>query len=334
MKTLQTTLAWLCAVTLVASGAAALILFNVEGRAFSAGTYKQAFERQNLYGRMPAILADALYRAILQNGNAEPFLRNLGISEWEAAIASILPPEDLMAMSDLTLDSVFGYLNNQSDSATISLRILKARLAGPQGMELVHRILNAQPDCKLEQLLQMGMGFVSGDISLCRPPDEMLGLVTPLLESQLRFLTGVIPEEFDLISAESGNPEGDPRLRLNRARTIMKFSPLLSIVLLISLTALAVRTFTDWLKWWGYPFLAIGAISALAAMIGSPILGLVIRTMMQSQVSFLPPVLISALGETVSAVSTQILSPVVLEGAFLAGAGLVMVVAAMLMRRH
>jgi hypothetical protein len=334
MKTFQTALAWLCAVTLVASGAAALILFNVGERAFSAGTYKQAFERQNLYGRMPAILADALYTAILQNGNAEPFLRNMGGAEWEAAIASILPPQDLKAMSDLTLDSVFGYLNNQSDSATISLQILKARLAGPQGMELVHRILNAQPDCTLEQLLQMGMGFVSGDVSLCKPPEEMLGLVAPLLESELRFLTGVIPEEVVLISSERGNPQGDPRLRLNRARTIMKFSPLLPLILLISLTALAVRSLTDWLKWWGYPFLAIGAIGALAAMIGSPILGLAIRTVMQSQVNFLPPVLTTALGETVSAVSTQILSPVVLEGAFLAGVGFVMVVVAVLMRRR
>ena len=333
MRTFRTTLAWLCAAALVATGAAALILFNVEGRAFSAGTYKQAFERQNLYGRMPAILADALHTAILQNGNAEPFLRNMGSSEWEAAIASILPPQELKAMSDLTLDSVFGYLNNQSDSAVVPLQIVKARLAGPQGMELVHRILNAQPECTLEQLLQMGLGFVVGDVSLCKPPDDMLGLVEPLLEAELRFLTGVIPDEVVLVSAEPGDPQGDPRIRLNRARTIMKFSPLLPAVLLISLTALAVRSLTDWLKWWGFPLLAIGAISALAAMIGSPVLGLVIRTVMQSQVSFLPPVLISALGETISAVSTQILSPVVLEGALLAGVGFVMVVTSMLLHR-
>jgi hypothetical protein len=159
------------------------------------------------------------------------------LSEWEAGIASLLPPEDLKALSDDTLDSVFGYLNNQSDSASISLQILKTRLAGPQGMELVSRILNAQPDCTLEQLLQMGMGFVSGDVSLCKPPEEMLGLVTPLIETELRFLTGAIPDEVVLISAESGNLQGDPRLRLNRARTIMKFSPLLPIVLLAALTA-------------------------------------------------------------------------------------------------
>lgn len=333
MRTLQTTLAWLCAVLFFVSGAAALILFNVERRAFSAETFKQAFERQNLYARMPVILADAIYTSVAQNGNIDPFLRTLTVPDWQAGVASLLPPEDLKALSDETLDSVFGYLNNQSDSASISLRIVKARLAGPQGMELIGLILNAQPDCILEQLLQMGMGLVSGDVSLCKPPAEMMGLVTPMIESQLRFLTGAIPDEVTLIPAESGNPQGDPRLRLSRARTIMKFSPLLPVILLFALTALAVRNLTDWLKWWGYPFLAVGAVSALAALIGSPVLGLVIRTVMQSQVSFLPPVLISALGETVSAVSRQVLSPVVLEGALLAGMGLVMVVAAVLIRR-
>lgn len=332
MRTLQTTLAWLCAVLLVVSGASALIFFNVERRAFSVETYKQAFERQNLYARMPVILADAIYTSVAQNGNTDPFLRTLTVSDWQAGIASLLPPEDLKVLSDETLDSVFGYLNNQSDSASISLRIVKARLAGPQGMELVGLILNAQPDCTLEQLLQMGMGFLGGDVSLCKPPEEMMGLVTPMIEAELRILTATIPDQVTLISTGTGNPGGDPRLRLSRARTIMKFSPFLPIILLVALTALAVRSLTDWLKWWGYPFLVIGAVSALAALIGSPVLGLVIRTVMQSQVSFLPPVLISALGETVSAVSRQILSPVVLEGALLAGAGFVMVVVAVLIR--
>lgn len=333
MRTFQTTLAWLCAVLFVVSGAAALILFTVESRAFSAETYKQAFERQNLYTRMPAILADAVYTSVAQDGDTDPFLRTLTVTDWQTGIASLLPPEDLQALADETLDSVFGYLNNQSDSASISLRIVKARLAGPQGMELISLLINAQPDCTLEQLLQMGMGFVSGDVSLCKPPDEMMGLVTPVIEAELRLLTGAIPDEVTLIPAGGGNPEGGPRFRLSRARMIMKFSPLLPIVLLIALTALSVRKLTEWLKWWGYPFLVIGAISALAALIGSPVLGLAIRTVMQSQAGFLPPVLISALGETVSAVSRQILSPVVLEGALLAGAGLVMVVTALFIQR-
>lgn len=331
MKTVQTTFAWFCAVILVVTGAAALLLFNIERRAFSSGTFKQALERQDLYTRMPAILADALHTSIAQNANVDPFLRNLPPAELEAAIADILPSEDLKALADDTLDSLFGYLNNRSDAVSISLLPVKSRLAGPAGEALVMRVLNAQPDCTLEQLLQMGMGFLSGEIALCKPPAEMMGMVTPMLGSQLQFMATAIPDSVVLVSA--ADMTVDPRIRLDGARLVMKWSPLLPVLLLVALTALAVRSFTDWLKWWGYPFLAIGGISALAAIIGSPVLGLVIQAVIRSQAGFLPPILTSALGETVSAVSRQILSPVILQGVVLGFVGFGMVITTFLRRK-
>lgn len=332
MKTIQITFAWFCAVMLVISGVAALLLFNIERRAFSAEAFQQAFERQNLYARMPAIMAGALQTSIAQDANADPFLRTLPPLELEAAITGILPPEDLKALSDDTLDSVFGYLNNQSDSVSVSLLPVKSRLAGPAGVDLVNRILNAQPDCTLDQLLQMGMGFFSGDIALCKPPAEMMGLITPMLTSQMQFMAAAIPDRVVLVSARDTTV--DPRIRLNGARLFMKWSPVLPIVFLVALTALAVRSLADWLKWWGYPFLVIGAVSATAALLGSPVLGIAIRAAIQSQAGFLPPVLTSALGETVSAVSRQILSPVVLQGAVLGFVGFGMVVTSAFLRKR
>ena len=331
MKTLQTTFAWFCATMLVVTGVTALLLFSIERDAFTAGTFKQAFERQNLYARMPSILAGALQTSIAQNANADPFLRSLPPAEMEAAVADILPPEDLKVLADDTLDSVFGYLNHQSDSVSVSLLPVKSRLAGPAGEALVMRVINSQPDCTLEQLIQMGMGFLSGDIALCKPPAEMMGMVTPMLGSQLQLMATAIPDRVVLVSA--ADTTVDPRIRLNGARLVMKWSPILPVLFLVALTVLAVRNLTDWLKWWGYPFLAIGGISAIAALIGSPVLGMVIQAVIRSQAGFLPPILTSALGETVSAVSRQILSPVVLQGAALGFVGFGMVVIAVLLRR-
>jgi hypothetical protein len=333
MKTVQTTFAWFCAVMLVISGVAGLLLFNIERQAFSAETFQQAFERQNLYARMPAILAGALQTSIAQNGNTDPFLTTLSPVELEAAITDLLPPEDLKALSDETLDSVFSYLNDETDSVSVSLLPIKSRLAGPAGAELVTRIINAQPDCTLDQLLQMGMGFFSGDIALCKPPAEMMGLITPMLTSQMQVMTTAIPDRVVLVSAEN-NPQVDPRIRLSGARLIMKLSPILPLLFLVAVTALAVRSLTDWLKWWGYPFLAIGGIGATAALLGAPLLGLVIQAVIRSQAGFLPPILISALGETVSAVSRQILSPVVIQGGILGFVGLGMVVTAAFLRKR
>jgi hypothetical protein len=327
MKTIRTFLAWFCAVMLVLSGAAALLLFNIERRAFSAETFKQAFERQNLYTRIPAILAGALHTAIAQNPDTDPFLKTLSPANLEAAIAELLPPDDLKMLSEDALNSIFAYLNNQTDTVSVSMLPIKNRLAGPAGAELAVRLLNAQPDCTLEQLLQMGMGFFSGEVALCKPPEEMMGLITPMLTSQVQLLTTAIPDRVLLFSAENSNPQVDPRIRLNGARLVMKWSPILPILFLVTLTALTVRNFTDWLKWWGYPLLAVGTVSAVTALIGSPLLGLVIRAVIQSQAGFLPPSLISALGETVSAVSRQILSPVVVQGGILGFIGLGMVAA-------
>lgn len=321
-------LAGVCAVLFVITGVAALFLFNIERRAFSVETYKTAFEKQNLYERMPAILAGALYTSIVQDANSDPYLKALTEDDWENSISSLLPPEDLKALSIGTLGSVFAYLNNQTNSVIIPLAPIKNQLAGPQGAEVVMRIIAAQPDCTMEQLMQMGLGFFSGDIALCKPPEEMMGLVAPLVESQIQTMAIAIPDEVTLVSSEKSRTPEDPRLKLNQTRSLMKLMPILPILFLIGILVFAVRSLVDWLKWWGWPFLVTGLIVILMSLIGAPILGLIMRGVILTQVGFLPPILISALHETVSAVSQEILRPVVIEGLILAVLGLGMILVA------
>jgi len=326
MGNIQKILAWGCVLLLVISGVTALFLFNIERGAFSAETYKQAFEKQGLYARMPAIMAETIQTSITQDPNSDPFLKVLTRSDWEASIASILPPDELKVISNNALDSVFAYLNNESNSASISLILLKARIAGPQGTETVLRIIAVQPDCTLEQLMQMGLGFLSGELAFCKPPEEMIGLVTPLIETQLQVITRSIPDEVTLISSKGSNISDDPRIRLNLLRTAMKWTLVFPLISLIGITVLAIRNVRDWLMWWGYPLLVTGAISLFAALIGSPILRMVIQDVMQKESgNLLPPILIPLMGEAVSAVSRQILQPVVIEGLILGilGSGMV-----------
>jgi hypothetical protein len=325
MMDIKKVLAGLGAVLFVITGIAALFLFNIERRAFSSQTYKTAFERQNLYERMPAILAGALYTSIGQGGNADPYLKALTVQDWENSISNLLPPDDLKALSDGTLDSVFDYLNNKTDSVVIPIAPIKSQLAGPQGAAVVMQIIAAQPECTVEQLVQMGLGFLGGDIALCKPPPELMGLVAPAIESQLQLMTNTIPDEITLITnTKSGTPE-DPRLKLNQSRLLMKITPVLPILFLLGILAFAVRSLLDWLKWWGWPFLATGLTATFIAFIGAPILGLAMQGVISSQIGFLPPILISALQETVNAVSREMLGPVVIQGLTLAALGLGMV---------
>src|SRR5215510_4162853 len=131
MDTLRKTIAALCAMLFIISGIIALLAFNIEWYAFDSAIYKKAFEKQNLYERTPDILANALYTSISKNANIDPYLKELTIEDWKGTIASFVPPIELKAITDTTLDSVFDYLNGKKDTAVISLLPIKHHLAGP-----------------------------------------------------------------------------------------------------------------------------------------------------------------------------------------------------------
>ncbi|HEX6271275.1 MAG TPA: hypothetical protein VFZ43_13640 [Anaerolineales bacterium] len=329
MRTLGNFIAGVCAIFFIITGVLALLFFNIERKAFSAETYKQAFESQQLYDRMPGILADVLTTAIAQNAQASTYLKSFSVQDWESAISVLVPPEELKVLANSTLDSIFNYLNGRTNSAVISLLPFKSHLAGPTGMQAVLQLLRSQPACTVDQILQMTFALLGGgDLIFCNPPPEAVEVVRPLIEGQLQFMIISFPNEITLISTEhSGTPE-DPRLNLRITRAVMQVTPLFPMVFLLGLTIFAVRGLIDWLNWWGWPFLFTGVISLLVALPGAFLVGFIIQWILESQVSFIPAVLLSALRETVSAIAGEILEPVVIIGFALAGMGLLMILVA------
>lgn len=332
MRSIGQALAAICAVLLVVSGVLALLAINIEAKAFSSQTYKQAFEEQGLYERMPELLATVLTTYIAEHGGAVPFLQGLSVQDWQTNIALLLNPEALKAMGDNALDATFDYLNNRTNSAVISLLPIKSQLAGEPGVQLVLQILRRQPACTPEQLTQMALGIFGGQIALCNPPEQALDLMMPFLQSQLQTLTGIFPNEVMIIpGAWSGTPD-DPRRALNSARTMMKLTPILPALFLLALTVFAVRSFRDWLTWWGWSFLLTGGIGVLIALLGSPVIGGLLQFVIRTQVAVLiPPILASSIGETVGAVARQLLIPVLVQGSILAVAGLGMVILSLIL---
>jgi hypothetical protein len=323
VQTIGKFLAAICAVLFIVSGVLVLILFNIEQKAFSSATYKKAFEDQRLYERTPEILAAALTTSLAQHQVALPFLNTVKVEDWQNIISFLLPPEDLKALSDNALDSTFDYLNRKTDTATVSLLPVKSRLVGESGMNVVLQILHLQPECTVEQLTQMALGFLGGQIALCNPPPEAIQLMTPLIQSQLQGLVSVFPNEVIFISdPRSGTPD-DPRLKLSTVRSVITFTPILPALFLFGIVVFAVRSLKEWLVWWGWPLMMTGLISVLIALVGSPLVGGILQLLIRTQVSILiPPVLGASIAETASAVAREILSPVVIEGIILAIVGL------------
>ena len=325
MDVFRKIIAGICAVLFVISGVTALLAFNIESKAFNSETYKRAFESQKLYQRMPGILANVLYTSSAANGNADPYLKTLTVENWETTIATLLPPEELQTLTNNTLDSIFNYLNGNTDSVVVSLLPFKSHLASEAGVEAIKQILQAQPACTAEQLLQIGLGLLGGDITLCNPPEELMGLMTPVIESQLQVLTTAFPDEITLISNARSGTLDDPRTKLDTVRALMKIMPVFPLFFLFVITVFGVRSLVDWLKWWGYPFLTTGGIALLLALFGAPVLGYILQLVLQRQgANFIPQVFISTISETVGAVASQILEPVFIESLILAVLGLIM----------
>lgn len=326
MQTLEKTFAAICAILFILSGVAALFLFNIERRVFESSTYKQAFEEQRLYERMPSLLATALQGMIAQNPASYPFLKELSFEDWQGTIASLLPPEELRAVADGALDSTFDYVNSRTDFAVLTLVPIKARLTGPAGAGIVAQFLSTQPACTLEQIQQMALGFLGGSIALCNPPPEAMGLLAPFIQSQMQNVAAAFPDQVTIISGGDSNTPNDPRLRLQLVRSAVRFSPFFVFLLLFAVAVFGVRGFRDFLVWWGWPLLITGASSALLASIGSPLISLLLRFLIQTQGAvFLPPLLTSTIAETAGAVTRQILAPVTVQGFIIALIGLFMI---------
>lgn len=330
MQTLGKFLAALCAVLFVMSSVIVLLLFNIERKAFSSETYKQAFADQGLYQRIPALLASMLTTSIAENQNAIPLLRVLTVTDWQTSITTLLPPEELKVLSDNALDSTFDYLNGKTDSAVISLVPVKTYLVGESGLQVVRQFLSLQPQCTTEQLTQMALGLLGGQIALCNPPEEALGLMAPFIQGQLQAMTSLLPDQLAFIPGTSSNTPNDPRLKLNAVRSAIKLTPFIPVLFLFGIAVFAVRTLREWLVWWGWPILITGVISVFTALVGSPLIGWILRLLIQNQGTiFIPSILATSIGETASAVARQMLVPVMLQGSILAFLGLGMVIASM-----
>ena len=335
MRTLGQLLAVICAVLFVVSTVLVLLLFNIEQKAFSSATYKQAFEDLRLYERMPAILATTLTTYMAENGISMPFLQFLTVEDWQNNFAVLLPPEELKTLSNNALDATFDYLNGRSNSAVISLLPVKTQLSGEPGVQLVLQIIRRQPACTPEQLTQMALGLFGGQIALCNPPEQAIGLMMPFIQSQMQAISSLFPNELTFISTTaSGTPE-DPRVRLNAIRSGIKLTPFLPVLFLFGIAVFAVRSLRDLFIWWGWPLLFAGGISVIVALLGAPVIGGILQLVIQNQGAFfVPPALAAALGEAASAVARQMLIPVIIQGLILAAMGVGMLAVAILVPKR
>ncbi len=318
MKYVLGTLAVLCAIFFVGTAMAALILFNVERRAFDPATYKQALIDENFYQQFPAVLGDLLEKNV--SNNTTNFVKQLTANNWATIIQALLPPQQLQSMTEDTLSQIFGYINGEISNPRLSLLPLKQGLASQAGLDAAITIIHSQPACTLDQIAKMVTSFGQ---ELCNPPEQMLNLARPVIQAQLNAAAAAIPDDISLGGPEASNT----RLKdLRTMRLAMRLSPLIPLAFLFGITIFAVRTLKGWLAWWGWPMLIAGILGSLSGFAGAPFFRLLVERFLARRIPItMPQELVNAVRAVADAALRQMLLPAGWEGLVLAILGLIMV---------
>lgn len=288
MRNFWSVIAKVCAILLsiafVLSAVLSLLLTSIDRRLLNASIYKNALVQQQVYDRLPGVLAEQLVLVLKStsttNGQNPPgggppvFLQNMSADDWQTILTSLAPPDLLRSGAEGVIDQFFAYLNGQGDTVSLDLTPLKSRLVGSAGQAAVLSLIRAQPACTLQEIAQLTLNAVSGQgISICRPPDSLLQVAMPLIQTALKQLAGQLPDELVLLSTNpapgstGGNLSTSLVTTVRNARLIMRLSPDLPLGFLFLITLLAVRTPKNWLRWWGIPLCVTGLVAALGVLV-------------------------------------------------------------------
>lgn len=325
MNPFKKILATIFAILFITTAIAALIFFNFDHNAFSAETYQKAFASADFYNQLPAVMAEAMTST---NKEKLPVvMRGMSVQAWDAFFRTLLPEDVLKAMGDEALNSIFAYLNMQTNSAQVSLTALKTGMVSDTGAQAVFTLLKTQPDCTLQQISQMTINLLSNsEIQFCNPPEQMLPFLTPVIQGQMQVTALALPDQFTIVSAP---PANDPRIKLRTARMVMRLSPIIPLAFLLLMTIFAVNSLKSWLKWWGIPLFITGVLASLMSLSGAPMIGVIFqRVLVNRMPAFLPAILLDYTGDLASTMLKALLSPVFWQGLAIAAIGLVMMIGA------
>ena len=333
-KTLTGVLAGFFAILFVGSTALAFTLYHVEQSAFNADLYIRALDEENVYQRLPELTAQALSLAAQRperNGVLSLF-RNLSDQEWQTLVTELFPPDVLRNMAVDMVTQIMAYLNGEGNQVVLSLTNLKAYLQSPEGINAVYGMLKAQPDCTVEQLTAMALNQQA--LTLCNPPESFMFVdLRPIVKTEIKNAMTLIPEQMIIVSTDGNRMQTLGNLKT--LRLFMRLSPLVPVLCLLVVTALAVRSLNDWLTWWGYPLLIAGLVSMSLSALSGPMASMTFRLFIAPVLpAALPPDIVSVFRDLTATIVRDAVQPILLVAGIMALIGLIMVGINFLLRKR
>jgi hypothetical protein len=283
MRTFGRVIAGIFAFLFIISASIMLLLYNLDATLLNSEAYKIALIEEDIYSRLPGFVVQQIQHGIMDDssldshdqfdGDSGPpaYLRILSDDDWEYLIATLLEPEWLQTTVESVLDQVFDNLNSDAPPEPISISLVELKtkfegpVGGPVGYQAVLALLEKQPPCSAEQLLQLGAAQLFGgevdDFLLCKPPEILMDVVDPLMRVAIQ---SAAEHPLSDVSGSTDIKEfgDDPIQSFFIARSFLRFGFLIPLAFLFLMTVFAVRSVRDWLLWWGVPLLLTGLIGS------------------------------------------------------------------------
>jgi hypothetical protein len=285
-----------------------LLAFNTS--LFDPDFYLGAFEEVEFFDKLPSIAATQIKYTMGFNpceedptkcegdgpeegeeesgqGGPPSYFQALSENDWELLLEGILPPEWLEEQVQAVTGNLFDSIEEGKGTPEIklSLKSLKERLGGEEGVAAIVHLLDAQPECSRDDLLNMtrtlqGDQEGEGDFLSCQPPADFIEDYTPQIVVLLRRSLSDVPDEIDLGSSifKGDGTSGSATIKVFGSeiptlafvkwiRWVISMTPLACLLLLIIIAFFGVYSFKALSGWWGYP-LAITGSMTLAISLG------------------------------------------------------------------
>ncbi len=264
-------------------------------------------------------------------GGMPSIFQNLTAADFQAILTNILPPATLKTMAESTLDQMFAYLNGNTNTVSVPLGELKERLLGPAGKDLIMQLLLTQQPCSDQNLEQLITGDSSSGMVLCKPPEDMVSIVSAVLPDLLKSIVPQIPDKAVIIKPPASGAEmpgagsfgSDPISTIRTIRLVMRLSPLVPLAFLLLVSVFAVRGLISWMRWWGIPFVVSGLATLGLGIFAVPALNMIWKWFIVPRIPIFIPEDVSGIGlELLQSINHSLSSWIIIPAILLVVIGL------------
>lgn len=268
---------------------ASLFLLTMERVALNPATYKDALNSMGFYDQLPALMAGTLSDSIAKDPTSNEELAGLSRSDLQEIIGALVSRDWAQQQTESVIDQLFTWLgqNGTDLHVRVSMTDVKQRLAGAAGQKIVLTIIDSWPPCTGAQIAAVTAEAAQGNLDRlpdCRPPDEMLSAMTPYLADAAAQGANLIPDSMDLAEPNGQvshiDPASDPRPSLHVFQWLAWLSPLLPLLLIVGVAALAVRSWKALALWVGLPLVIAAVLGGLIAVAMLPLRDLFTRSLL------------------------------------------------------